>query len=54
MDNNQAIRRALLRRFCPARGPYEIGHFVMYWVRNPKVSRLGGGRWHGPAESGLY
>ena len=50
VDNNQAIRRALLRRSCPARGPYEIGHFVMYWVRNPKVSRLGRGRWHGPAK----
>ena len=50
VDNNQAIRRALLRRTCPMRGPYEVGHFVMYWVRNPKVSRLGGGRWHGPAK----
>ena len=50
VDNNQAIRRAFLRRSCPTRGPYETGHSVMYWVRNPKVSRLGGGRWHGPAK----
>ena len=28
----------------------KLGHSVMYWVRNPKVSRLGGGRWHGPAK----
>ena len=50
VDNNQAIRRAFLRRSCPLRGPYEVGHSVMYWVRTPKVSRLGGGRWHGPAK----
>ena len=50
VDNNQAIRRAILRRSCPLRGPYEVGHSVMYWVQNPKVSRLGGSRWHGPAK----
>lgn len=50
VDNDNAIRRALLRKSCPARGPFEVGHQVMYWIRNPKMSRLGAGRWHGPAK----
>ena len=49
-DNSQAIRRALLRRSCPARGPFEVGQFVMYWRRKPKANRREGGRWHGPAK----
>ena len=49
-DNDHAIRRALLRRSCPPRGPYEKGQFVMYWMKAPKASRLGPGRWHGPAK----
>ena len=50
VDNDHAMRRALLRKSCPARGPFEVGHQVMYWVRNPKLGRLGSGRWHGPAK----
>ena len=50
VDNDHAMRRALLRKSCPARGPFEVGHQVMYWMKNPKVGRLGSGRWHGPAK----
>ena len=49
-DNDHAIRRALLRKSCPIRGPYEKGQLVMYWMKAPKASRLGPGRWHGPAK----
>ena len=48
-DNDQAIRRALLRRSCPMRGPYNPGQMVMYWVRRHRTSRQEAGRWHGPA-----
>ena len=34
--NDQAIRRALLRRSCPVRGPFEPGQLVMYWLSDPK------------------
>ena len=50
VDNDHAMRRALLRKSCPARGPFEVGHQVMYWLRNPKLGRLSSGRWHGPAK----
>ena len=48
-DNDQAIRRALLRRSCPARGPFSTGQLVMYWRCQSKANRREGGRWHGPA-----
>ena len=49
-DNDNAIRRALLRRSCPMRGPYEPGQLVMYWVKRHRASRQEAGRWHGPAK----
>ena len=49
-DNDHAIRRALLRKSCPTTAPYEKGQLVMYWMKAPKASRLGPGRWHGPAK----
>ena len=49
-DNDQAIRRALLRRTCPVRGPFEPGQLVMYWVKRQRASRQEAGRWHGPAK----
>ena len=48
-DNHQAIRRALLRRSCPVRGPFHPGQSVMYWFRRKNVSRGESGRWYGPA-----
>ena len=48
-DNDQAIRRALLRRSCPPRGPFHAGQLVMYWRRPGKPNRREGGRWYGPA-----
>ena len=49
-DIDQAIRRALLRRTCPVRGPFEPGQLVMYWVKRQRASRQEAGRWHGPAK----
>ena len=49
-DNDQAIRRALIHRSCPTRGPYEPGQLVMYWMKRHKSSRQEAGRWHGPAK----
>ena len=49
-DHYQAIRRALLHRSCPPRGPYEPGQLVMYWMKRRKSSRQETGRWHGPAK----
>ncbi|CAE7260810.1 GIP, partial [Symbiodinium necroappetens] len=48
-DNNQTIRRALLRRSNPVRGPYKPGDWVLYWMRKGSPNRLAAGRWHGPA-----
>ena len=48
-DNSQAIRRALLRRSCPSRGPFQVGQQVMYWRHHTKANRREGDRWHGPA-----
>ena len=49
-DNDQLIRRALLRRSCPSRGPFEPGQLVMYWLKRHRTSRQEAGRWHGPAK----
>ena len=49
-DNDASIRRALLRRTCPVRGPFEVGQTVMYWLRRNVPGRREGGRWHGPAK----
>ncbi|CAE7708982.1 GIP [Symbiodinium sp. CCMP2592] len=48
-DNSQTIRRALLRRSNPVRGPYKPGDWVLYWMRKGSPNRLAAGRWHGPA-----
>ncbi|CAE7231149.1 GIP [Symbiodinium sp. CCMP2592] len=49
-DNSQAIRRAVLRRSTPARGPYLAGSWVLYWTKKSSPNRLAAGRWHGPAK----
>eukprot|EP00435_Cladocopium_sp_Y103_P040825 s2199_g11.t1 len=49
-DNDNAMRRALLRRSCPIRGPYQVGQLVMYWIKNHRASRHEAGRWYGPAK----
>ena len=49
-DNSQAIRRAVLRRSTPARGPYSAGSWVLYWTKKSSPNRLAAGRWHGPAK----
>lgn len=48
-DNDQAFRRALLRKSCPMRGPFQAGQIVMYWQKKSKANRQEAGRWHGPA-----
>ena len=42
-DNNEVLRRAALRRSCPARGVFEKGDWVMIWKSNP----LKQARWQG-------
>ena len=32
-DNSSSLRRALLRRSRPLRGPFEVGDWVLYWRR---------------------
>ena len=49
-DNEQAIRRATLRKSTPARGPYQANQWVLYWLRRGNPNRLGASRWHGPAK----
>ena len=43
-DNSDVLRRALLRRTCPARGQFGKGDWVMIWKSNPLQQQ----RWHGP------
>ncbi|CAE7226014.1 unnamed protein product, partial [Symbiodinium necroappetens] len=40
-DNSQTIRRALLRRSNPVRGPYKPGDWVLYWMRKGSASITG-------------
>ena len=42
-DNENALRRAALRRSCPHRGRYDAGEWVMGWKEN-----VSGGKWTGP------
>ena len=49
-DNSQSMRRAMLRRSCPMRGPFKPGQIVMYWMKRSKPNRQEVGRWHGPAK----
>ena len=49
-DNSSSLRRALLRRTRPVRGPYEIGDLVLYvGVGKGANMRRDRGRWYGPA-----
>ena len=48
-DNSSSLRRALLRRSRPLRGPFEIGDLVLYWRRKGPNMRRERGRWFGPA-----
>ena len=48
-DNSSALRRALLRRTRPMRGPYEVGDWVLYWRQKGSNLRRTRGQWHGPA-----
>ena len=43
-DNNEALRRAALRRSCPSRGNFGKNEWVMIWRSNP----LKQSRWQGP------
>ena len=48
-DNSSSLRRALLRRSRPLRGPYEVGDLVLYWRRKGSNLKRERGRWFGPA-----
>ena len=47
-DNSETLRRTMLRRSHPMRGPFHPGDWVLYWVRKTSPNRLASGRWHGP------
>ena len=49
-ENSEAIRRAMLRRSCPTRGPFLPGQLIMYWAKRTKPNRAESGRWCGPAK----
>ena len=42
-DNSETIRRAMLRRSHPMRGPFHPGDWVLYWVRKNSPNRLASG-----------
>ena len=43
-DNNDVLRRAMLRRSCPSRGSFHQGEWVMIWRSSPLKQT----RWYGP------
>ena len=47
--HESAVRRALLRRSIPVRGPFLPGMWVLYWIKRTNPNRLQAGKWHGPA-----
>ena len=49
-DNDNAYRRAMLRRSRPACNQFEAGDWVLYWRRNRGGQRAEHGRWYGPAQ----
>ena len=49
-DNDNACRRALLRRSRPGTVDYEAGDWALYWKRVRGNLRGGRGRWYGPAQ----
>ena len=48
-DNSSSLRRALLRRSRPLRGPSEVGDLLLYWRRKGANLKRERGRWFGPA-----
>ena len=50
MDNDEAMRRALLRRSNPTRGPLKPGMWMLYWIKKSNPNRLAAGKWYGPAK----
>ena len=49
-DNDQAMRRALLRKSRPSSSAYSPGQLVMFWVKKANPGRCEVGRWSGPAK----
>ena len=49
-DNDEAMRRALLRRSNPSRGPLLPGMWMLYWIKRTNPNRAAAGKWHGPAK----
>ena len=48
-DNSSSLRRAMLRRTRPMRGPFEVGDWLLYWRQKGANMRRTRGQWHGPA-----
>ena len=49
-DNDNAYRRALLRRSRPQGSSFEAGDWVLYWRRQKNGGRGERGRWYGPGQ----
>ena len=49
-DNDNAYRRALLRRSRPQMESFEAGDWVLYWRRQKNGGRGERGRWYGPGQ----
>ena len=49
-DNNQAIRRAMLRQSRGTQHSWACGQLCMYWDRRRSPNMLEKGRWNGPAQ----
>ena len=49
-DNNQAIRRAMLRQSRGTQHSWACGQLCMYWERRKSPNMLEKGRWNGPAQ----
>ena len=49
-DNDNAYRRALLRRSRPMCQSFEAGDWVLYWRRQKGGARSERGRWYGPGQ----
>ena len=49
MDSDSRVRRALLRKSTPTRGPYPVGSYVYFYRAQVQPGTSRTYRWHGPA-----
>ena len=49
-DNSSKVRRALLKRSRPVRGPWHKGQWCLIWRKKVNGAHRGQGYWHGPGQ----